>query len=1223
MIKRVLFLFFCLLVSFYSANASHIAGAEFSYQCTNMLGVYKVTLKVYRNCGAINMCSGCSNPIPDGTTLGCTTSSALGQTSITGVDTPCNGVNFGAYTLPIRPGGTNVYDIIQTCSSLKSICTNCNTRVGGTFAPGIEVYVFEGNVNLSTISSACCNIKLGVSVYGYGLAITNFTPDNFYTECLINRCISPCNSSPVFTNEPKVLVCSGVDLVYNLGAIDPDGDSLSYAFGNSYKGPGVGVTWNPPFNEAYPFPYLGAPNANAPYPAGFRINPSTGDILFRPLGQFVSHMPLEVTQWRLINGIMVNIGKTIRSLQLHSIACSPNKSPIIKIYKNGVLQSNANRFAAYAGQQLCLDIVAEDPEVLSNTPPILADTTDLTWNNPGQFNQVMANATWVANYIISQRSLNGPKTDSFKFCWTPPLAAINKQAHSFIVAANDRFCPINASASKAINILVEAPKIYILDSTKNTFCENKTNDFTIYYAINNLIIQPNNSFTAYLSDLNGNFNNPIVIGTKMDTAKQGSVSVKLPDNQGQGNYRIKLRSSSDLLDISTPYAIRVLPGFSQPIVSNTRDSFCEGLNALLRVLPNDTGLNFKWFKNNQLINAANNDTFYAVESGAYKVQVSNAGCSNDGNTTNIVVHPKPVADFNVPEYICLHNTTGTLNLKNTSTIASGVIQYNWLFSDGFSSALIEPQKQVNDSGIFRIKLVATSTFSCADSLEKTVQSIKPVKAAFSISDSAQCLKNNGFTFSSLSIPNQQMPIYTWYLDTEGTSSDPSVSFSFKTVGVKNIKLLVTTKNACVDSITKSITVKWSPVAQFTMNDSLQCLSKNSFSFVNQSIGDNTTPNILWHFGDGNTSTLNNPSHIYSSIGSRTINLLVTLNNGCKDSIAKTTKVNSSPILSFSINDSNQCLKNNNVVLINTSTNATNYKWYYGDNTTSTQNSPSKRYTNSGIFPISLVGTTDFNCTDTLTKTVNIFPNANMDFTINNANQCLNNNQFLFTNNSNIPNGTATYKWILGENDSLSAIQASKKFNQAGTYSIQLASISNNNCMDTLIKTVRVLNNPIKPVIQGDTDVVNSNNTYIYSTIFQDSLIQTNWFIENGTSLNPQTNRIEVKWDRVGKGIIKNTVTNANNCADSSFLTVNIKKAAPLFAGDINVYPNPTNATIKILSKVNLTDKKYTITNVIGHELMSGKLNAMETFVDLTQLSQGVYLLHIEGRDNQSIKVLKH
>lgn len=451
-----------LFFTYKTTLADHLVGADLSYQCTGTPGIYKVTMKVYRDCNGLSFCSGCSNTIPTGTTSGCTTTSASLTTVITGADTSCLGTNFGSFTLNAVSTGTNGYDIVQLCSTNKTICTNCNTRTAGTFSPGIEVFIFEGNVNLNTISASCCKVALGLSVCCRNSAIQNFVPGNFYTESIINRCATPCNSAPIFTNDAIPIVCTGVDFVYNLGAIDPDGDSLSYAFGQSMQGPGSSVAYNPPYSAGYPFAYLGAPNQNAPYPAGLRIDPVTGDVLFRPSGVWISNLIIEVTQWKKVGTTYVNIGVTRRDVQFQTQLCTGNLAPRIKIYRNGTLQNTQN-FSVCVGQQICLDIVAEDQQNSLATPtPILADTTDLTWNNPGQFSPVMANATWVRNYVLAQRGIQGPKADSFKFCWTPPVAAARTMPHSFTVKGSDKFCPIPASATRGINITVIAIPIPII-----------------------------------------------------------------------------------------------------------------------------------------------------------------------------------------------------------------------------------------------------------------------------------------------------------------------------------------------------------------------------------------------------------------------------------------------------------------------------------------------------------------------------------------------------------------------------------------------------------------------------------------------------------------------------------------------------------------------------------------------------------------------------------------
>ncbi len=141
----------------------------------------------------------------------------------------------------------------------------------------------------------------------------------------------------------------------------------------------------------------------------------------------------------------------------------------------------------------------------------------------------------------------------------------------------------------------------------------------------------------------------------------------------------------------------------------------------------------------------------------------------------------------------------------------------------------------------------------------------------------------------------------------------------------------------------------------------------------------------------------------------------------------------------------------------------------------------------------------------------------------------------------------------------------------------------------------------------------SNSTYYWSAI-------------NGTIQSGQgTNTINIIWPITGTGSLKAKITNANNCSDSTNLSISITSVGInklSLDNDLNVYPNPTKNSITITNKTNLVGKKYVITNLVGQILIIGKLNIDETIVNLETIQSGVYLLSIDGLNKQSIKVIK-
>ncbi len=490
--KLFTILFALIFIQNNQINAKQINACDMSYQCTEVKNVYKVTVKVYRDCTGENLCSGCSNAIPNGNTNGCTLLNAGFTTAIAGTENQFKGVIYGSFNLLAVTTVPNGYDVVQPQACLKqnSICTNCNTRTAGTYSPGIEVYTFEGLVDLNIVPVACCNVALSISINGRNTSLTNMVAENYYNECIINRCVSPCNSSPSYTFDNYALVCVGVDNVYSISANDPDGDSMSYKLVPCMKDRGVPVTYVAPFSAVYPFNYFGAPNANAAYPAGFHIDPIDGNIYFRPTNIMNANFVVEITQWQLINGVITNVGVVNRDIQIQTISCLSNKIPVIAAYKDGVKQPNFNFYAQF-GKQFCVDFVATDQDNFTNVPPLIADTTDLKWNNPAVFNPVLANATFTRNYILANRGIDGPKADSFKFCWTPPASAKRAQPYSFTVTGTDRFCPNKAFATRGVNITVGE---FALATTN---IENES--FSMYPnpAKNTLFIKAKNGFNTH------------------------------------------------------------------------------------------------------------------------------------------------------------------------------------------------------------------------------------------------------------------------------------------------------------------------------------------------------------------------------------------------------------------------------------------------------------------------------------------------------------------------------------------------------------------------------------------------------------------------------------------------------------------------------------------------------------------------------------------------------
>src|SRR5690606_29652354 len=202
-------------------------------------------------------------------------------------------------------------------------------------------------------------------------------------------------------------------------------------------------------------------------------------------------------------------------------------------------------------------------------------------------------------------------------------------------------------------------------------------------------------------------------------------------------------------------------------------------------------------------------------------------------------------------------------------------------------------------------------------------------------------------------------------------------------GNYTVTLITTDTRGCKDTIIKQQYISVTgPTANFTGNPLTGCIPL-TVSFTNQSSANGgTISSRIWRFGDGTpTSAANNPSHTYFSRGLYNVTLVVTDNNGCKDSLVRNNYINAvKPIASFTSPDSFIC-PGNTATFTNTSqgTNLT-YVWNFGDGSpTSTATSPTHTYPNAGVYTVRLIATEGTNCRDTATMTINV-TGMNLGFT---------------------------------------------------------------------------------------------------------------------------------------------------------------------------------------------------------------------------------------------------
>ncbi len=266
--------------------------------------------------------------------------------------------------------------------------------------------------------------------------------------------------------------------------------------------------------------------------------------------------------------------------------------------------------------------------------------------------------------------------------------------------------------------------------------------------------------------------------------------------------------------------------------------------------------------------------------------------------------------------------------------------------------------------------------------------------------------------------------------------------------------------------TNYVTVYPSPVARFTTNITTGCVPVNIQFNDNSTSASGSIVSWLWDFGDGSTSTAQNPVHTYSKTGFYNIALTVTSSTGCKNTaaIGRYIRIVAGVKAEFDNNKPVSCQAPYNISFINQSSGPGNmtFQWNLGNGGTSIQSAPGTTYATTGTYNVTLTATSEFGCSGTITKPVVL---TGPTTSIQAPDTVCQNVSVPFVNNSSVtPQKTL---WELGNGDQSTNTNANTFYSTPGDYTIKLY---NNypSCKDSAIKLVHVKGNPA-----GDFTVANA------------------------------------------------------------------------------------------------------------------------------------------------------
>jgi len=261
--------------------------------------------------------------------------------------------------------------------------------------------------------------------------------------------------------------------------------------------------------------------------------------------------------------------------------------------------------------------------------------------------------------------------------------------------------------------------------------------------------------------------------------------------------------------------------------------------------------NYIWdFGDGNSISSAEPDHHY-LTTGNYHVilkETNQYSCVDTG-WKDVFVAISPIAAISVNDSVqCINGNLFVFNSAGTP----GMKSYQWLFGDGNIGTGTSVSHSYLTENTFLVKLIATSNQDCADTAFKNVITQPKPRADFMIQDSTQCFAGNSFIFNNKS---DVLSIFSDWSFGDGNYAGTANSIhSYLTSGKFPVKLKVTSKELCTDSILKWVNVKPNPSTPEVSSNSPVCLGDE----INLQATSSEKVDYKWTSDHGFSSIIQNP-----------------------------------------------------------------------------------------------------------------------------------------------------------------------------------------------------------------------------------------------------------------------------------------------------------------------------------------------------------------------------
>jgi len=486
---------------------------------------------------------------------------------------------------------------------------------------------------------------------------------------------------------------------------------------------------------------------------------------------------------------------------------------------------------------------------------------------------------------------------------------------------------------------------------------------------------------------------------------------------GSGNYTYTwssnppgfsstLQNPVDTPVVSRTYTVNVFDGFTNmtgqvSLVVNPSPaqftvvgggSFCEGSQGVeVGLAGSEQGITYELLLNGsstgQAIQGTGGYLNFGMKNveGLYVVTGTNGTCSrNMTGSAFLTLIKMPTAMAGPNDTICVNDIYPVKNAfaESFSSLFWSSTGSGFFVNNGTLTPVYHPSSGDYNAGSVVLALEANSITPCPGSVSSSFTlHFRGLPLSEAGSDQAIC-SNELYKVDGSSASNYSS--LHWSTTGNGHFDYPASLHPTYTPGSDDIikgsvNLTLTSKGygGCGESSDQmSLSFKPSPIAGFTAGS---VCDGTPVDFINSSSGQGNL-SFEWSFGDGESSTEQHPSHVYSTFGHYTPTLTTTGENDCCDSISMQLAIKQQSKAVFSVSSTNLYI-GDSTFFTNLSENFTWFRWYFGDGDSTAIHDPAHYYTHTGDYQAVLLTNNDDGCSDSSSVTIKIGMHSESDFDI--------------------------------------------------------------------------------------------------------------------------------------------------------------------------------------------------------------------------------------------------